>query len=417
MTAIAVCSVPAVTDRPLIDDRLPSPPRMSADGVAVSAGLSRDEFERLVEAGLLSPEDDGRFKQSAVARTRLVLSLMESGMPFDDLADAVAEQRLSFAYVDQLMPERVVLIRPSSEDAEALRWEPDLAPILGTSRPSESPVRADNLRVFRMMSRAVGLGIPPERVIRIVRSFAQVASRLVDMRREFVDETLLAPAIAETGSPLKALEVTAATRYEYRRLGRELIVELMDRQIDDAVFRNLVQLTEFALAESGVQTSRVDHGIAFIDIGEYSRLSESHGDDAAAVQASRLADLIQDIARDRGARLVKSLGDGALVHGDRARQALDVALDAVASAEGHGIWPLHAGVNAGQVVQRDGDLFGSAVNIASRMADEAKPGEVVVSRAVLEVVGEDPTLEVSPAGDAHLKNISTPVELFLVRRR
>lgn len=405
-----------MTDRPLIDHQRSTAARLSFDDLAVSADISREQLEKLVAVGLVSPEDDGRFNQSAVARTRLVLSLMVSGVPFDDLAQAVADERLSFSYVDQLMPEPVVLVKPSSEDEEALRWEPVLAPILGTSRTPERPVRADDLRLFRMTSRAVGLGIPPDRVVRIVRSFAQVASRLVDMQREFVDEVLLAPAIAETGSPLKALEMTAATRYEYRRLGRELIVELMDRQIDDAVFRNLVQLTEFALAESGVMSSGADDGIAFIDISEYSRLSESLGDDAAAVQASRLADLIQDVARERGARLVKSLGDGALVHGDRACQALDVALDAVASAEDHGIWPLHAGVNAGQVVQRDGDLFGSAVNIASRIAERAKPGDVVVSRAVLEVIGDDPSLQVTPGGEVHLKNISAPVELFEIRR-
>lgn len=236
------------------------------------------------------------------------------------------------------------------------------------------------------------------------------------MQREFVDEVLLEPAIEETGSPIEALERTAETRYEYRQLDRALLFELMDRQVDDAVFRNLVQLTEFALAEGGVDLSHAQEGVAFIDIGEYSRLSETHGDDVAAIQASRLADLVQDVARQRQGRLVKSLGDGALVHAEVPDHALQLTLDVVGMAGERGIWPLHAGVNVGRVVQRDGDLFGAAVNVASRIAEEAKPGEVVVSRSVVDAVGPIEGIEFEAAGEAQLKNISVPVELFRVRR-
>lgn len=267
-----------------------------------------------------------------------------------------------------------------------------------------------------MMFRAVEIGIPPERVVRIARSFAQVASRLVDMQREFVDEVLLEPAIEKTGSPIEALERTAETRYEYRRLGRALLFELMDRQVDDAVFRNLVQLTEFALAEGRVDLSHVREGVSFIDIGEYSHLSETHGDDVAATQASRLADLVQDVARQWQGRLVESLGDGALVHAEAPGHVLHLTLDVVGMAGERGIWPLHAGVNVGRVVQRDGDLFGTAVNVASRIAEEAKPSEVVVSKSVVDAVEPIEGIVFEPAGEAELKNISVPVELFRARR-
>ncbi len=390
--------------------------RLEPGQVAESAGVSIDDLTRFIEAGVVVPDEEGRFRRGDVARVRLASSLISSGISLEELSEAVGESRLSFEYVDRLMPEPVVLVRPSEDDADALRWGPDFEPILGTSRTPQGMVRSDDLRVLHMMSRAVEVGIPPERVIRIARSFAQVASRLVDMQREVVDEVLLAPAIEETGSPIAALEKTAETRYEYRQLGRALLFELMDRQVDDAVFRNLVHLTELALAEGGVDSSHGQEGVAFIDIGEYSRLSETHGDDIAAIQASRLANLVQDVARQWQGRLVKSLGDGALVHAQSPDHVLQLTLDVVGMAPEHDIWPLHAGVNVGRVVQRDGDLFGTAVNVASRIAEEAKPGEVVVARSVVDALEPIEGIEFEAAGATELKNISVPVDLFRARR-
>lgn len=409
-------SVSRVIERLSENGEAPTSTRLTAHEVALSAGLSIDHLNELVDAGFLMPDAEDTYRPSDIARARLVLSLEKAGISLQELADAVGDGRLSLSYVDQLMPEPVALVPVTDVDAEVLQWEPQLRPILGTTRSGDGLVRSDDLRVLGVMAHAIEIGIPPNRVVRIARSFAQIASRLVDLQREFVDEVLLGPAIEETGSPIEALEKTSATRYEYRQLGRALLFELMDRQVDDAVFRNLVQLTELALGESGLSVDHASDGVAFIDISEYSRLSELYGDDLAAVQASLLADLIQDLTREHRARLVKSLGDGALVHAESASGALEVALDAVAQAEGRHLWPLHAGVNVGRVVQRDGDLFGAAVNTAARIAGEARPGEVMVSRAVADAVGWDSGLEFEEAGDALLKNISTPVELFRARR-
>lgn len=388
---------------------------LHAEQVADAAGMSKEDLARLVEAGVAVPDANGNYRPSDIARARLVASLIRSGVPLVELGKAVREFRLSFGFVDQLMPDPVRLMAPPSR-AAALEWEADIAPILGTHRFPGGPVRADDMRILELVSRAIEIGTPPERVFRISRSFAQVASRLVEMQREFVDEVLLAPAIAQTGSPILALEKTAATRYEYRHLGRQLLIELMDRQVDDAIFRNLVELTELALAQGGVAVDPTPDGIAFIDISEYAALSERFGDDVASVQASMLADLIQDLARDHGGRMVKALGDGALVHAATAARALAIALDAVSSAESRGIWSLHAGVNTGQVVQRDGDLFGSAVNIASRIADQAAARQVVVAAAVADAVAGDDAFELTSLGEVRLRHIANPIELFRVTR-
>ena len=95
---------------------------------------------------------------------------------------------------------------------------------------------------------------------------------------------------------------------------------------------------------------------------------------------------------------------------------LQLALDAVSSAEKHGLWPLHAGVNSGPMVKRDGDFFGAAVNVASRVADAARPGEVVVTEAVARGA-DDADVRFVSLGEFSLKNVQAPVPLYRAERR
>ena len=77
--------------------------------------------------------------------------------------------------------------------------------------------------------------------------------------------------------------------------------------------------------------------------------------------------------------------------------------------------PAHAGINAGPVVERDLDLFGGTVNLASRIAAVAERGEVLASRAVVEAV-EDQAFRFERVDEHSLKGIAEPVTLFRVTR-
>ena len=98
------------------------------------------------------------------------------------------------------------------------------------------------------------------------------------------------------------------------------------------------------------------------------------------------------------------------------RSGLLLALDAVSSADAVGLWPLHAGVNSGPMVRRDGDFFGTSVNVASRVSDIAGPGEVVVTENVVSAV-HDNDVRFVPIGEFNLKNVGTPVSLFRAERQ
>lgn len=191
---------------------------------------------------------------------------------------------------------------------------------------------------------------------------------------------------------------------------------LMDRFVDEAIHRNLVDLTEQALSAAGVHPAEHEQTIVFLDVSNYTHLSEENGDAASASQATLLADVVAELAREYGGRLVKSLGDGAMVHLPHPRSGLLLALEAVSSAESAGLWPLHAGVNSGPMVRRDGDFFGASVNVASRVSDIAGPGEVVVTDNVVAAAG-DTAVRFFALGEFNLKNVGAPISLFRAERQ
>jgi adenylate cyclase len=124
-----------------------------------------------------------------------------------------------------------------------------------------------------------------------------------------------------------------------------------------------------------------------VDITGYTALSAK--DEQAALLASAL---VQKEARRLGGlhegRMVKSTGDGAILCFEDARQALDCVAElhravrtGAAALDLPGV-SLHSGLNWGEVVEmHDGDIYGMTVNLASRIADWAKAGEIGASEA------------------------------------
>jgi class 3 adenylate cyclase len=390
---------------------------LNVEAVAAAAGLPTDTVARYVDAGALAPDGAGHLTPADIARARLVSSLVEAGLPIEGLATAIADGTLSLEYVDHLMPDPVRMV-PLPDDDDILRFGRMLEPILGRSRRPGEPVRADDLAILRVAADAAALGAPEERIVQIIRAIARTAAHLVALQRDWVDEILLAPAIAETGSILEALEVTARDRATYRDLGRRSTFLLLDRFVDDAVLGNLVRLMEHALVEGvGSTDTGPPAAVVFIDVSEYSRRSEASGDRAAAEQALLLLDLVEDLTGRHGGRLVKSLGDGAMVYVPRIEGAVLLALDAVAEAPSRDLWPLHVGVNAGPMVRLDADFYGSAVNVAARVAGKAGADEVLVTRTVVDLVGDRLPVEFDLVGRARLKNVSEPVTLYRARSR
>jgi adenylate cyclase len=112
---------------------------------------------------------------------------------------------------------------------------------------------------------------------------------------------------------------------------------------------------------------------------------------------------------------VKWLGDGVMFWfrdpGPGVISALDMA-DGVVQA---GLPPAHVGLHAGPVVRQGGDYYGQTVNIASRIAEYARPGEVLVSESVVEAC-EHEKVAFTDLGQVELKGVGGPINLHSARK-
>jgi adenylate cyclase len=400
----------------------PTPtPMLSRDELETAAGAGPDVIDQLLEAGLIHHGGDGGFAPATVARVRLVLGLETSGLSRGTIVQAVNSGAFPLEFIDQLMPDPVQLKAESYEESfERLDIDEEAADalrtVLGSARAHESQqIRTDDAAFFELWAQVKAFGADDRQLLRVVRTYADAVRRIIGAERDFVDEVLIGPAADAGMTEREILETTSAVRQAYRTAGVRLVAILHDRFVDDALFQNLVLHGERAIAAAGLAQPRSEspEAVVFVDVTGYTALAEEFGDEAAVEAAAILAELVQLGAVLHGGRLVKLLGDGAMLHFDDVRSAVLCVLALLERAATSPIPPLHVGVAAGRTVRRDGDYFGSIVNLASRAADRAGPSQILATDIVRDA-WEGGEVIFEPIGAVTLKNVPRPVELFEV---
>jgi class 3 adenylate cyclase len=149
----------------------------------------------------------------------------------------------------------------------------------------------------------------------------------------------------------------------------------------------------------------------FVDLEGFSALTEAHGDEAAADLVERFAALVEAALQQRG-RLVKTIGDAAFVTLVGPEEAVGFIQRVCTAARGEaGLPVLRAGLHHGEAIERGGDVFGSAVNVAARVTAYARGGQVVATDRVAQAA-RALGVEVTDLGPVLLRNIPEPVRLF-----
>jgi class 3 adenylate cyclase len=147
-------------------------------------------------------------------------------------------------------------------------------------------------------------------------------------------------------------------------------------------------LVDPAQLASMTSTRRVRHSFAFIDLCGFCDFADGRGDDAAAEELATLRRSVREVAPLFNVRIEKWLGDGAMLVGadSESLAASVVAVGALHRRQG-GL-PVRAGIAEGEVLLLEGDDYvGRPVNLAARLCDLARPGEVVASRQGLRLPG------------------------------
>jgi adenylate cyclase len=151
----------------------------------------------------------------------------------------------------------------------------------------------------------------------------------------------------------------------------------------------------------------------FVDLAGFTALTEAHGDDVAANLAQRFCALVE-ATLERDGRLVKSIGDAVLVVAPTPTEAVSFVARLLDRAAAEPDFPvLRAGLHHGEAVERNGDVFGTAVNVAARVTSRAAGGQVLATGAVA-TAARAQNVEVTDLGEFPLRNLRDPVRLFLI---
>jgi len=156
--------------------------------------------------------------------------------------------------------------------------------------------------------------------------------------------------------------------------------------------------------------------ILFADIAGSTALTERLGDAAFREKARELDEALRRAITSNGGTAIdgKLLGDGVLATFGAAREAIACA-SAIHNVGSHEGLPLHVGIHAGDVIRESNNVYGGAVNIASRVASEAAAGETLVSATVRDLARTSAGVSFEDRGERELKGVGEPVRVFAVR--
>ena len=161
-----------------------------------------------------------------------------------------------------------------------------------------------------------------------------------------------------------------------------------------------------------------EHTFLFVDLVGYTALADAEGDDRAAEVALALCRGVRDILPAFEAEEVKSLGDGIMLRCSDPAAAVRLGLRIVATLEADPAIPaVRVGIHSGPAVGRDGDWYGRAVNVASRLCSVAPGGEVLVSETTREAAGRLRKVSFGERRLHWLRNVTEPIPTFSARER
>jgi class 3 adenylate cyclase len=164
---------------------------------------------------------------------------------------------------------------------------------------------------------------------------------------------------------------------------------------------------------------RVDeHTFLFTDLVGFTALTAERGDEHGAETALAFYARVRALLADHGGDEIKTIGDAMMLRCSDPARAVRLALRIVRAMDAEpALPPVRVGVHTGPAVGRDGDWYGTTVNVAARLCSAAGGGEVLVSEATRDAAARLPKVSLGERRLHWLKNVSRPVAAHVARER
>jgi class 3 adenylate cyclase len=354
-------------------------------------------------AGLYDPA-----APDAAERLALLEYLAERGMTITDMLDADARRALHAAASDaRIRPGRRMT---AQEVADEVGIPVDLLEKITVSAGvvvAEDDYRESDVETFKLFAGGQEI-FGADQLLQFTRVVGSAMAR--------VAEAALLLFLVNVEDPLQREGADATALAVATEMGVDALHVVP--QVMDGLFRLHV---EAAIARQR-QAGRASHqgpdafelAVGFVDLVGFTPLTQD-------LSTGELANFVEDfevraneVVATHGGRVVKHIGDEVMFVVVDAAAGCEIALRLVEAFGGEaGVEP-HAGLGFGTVVARGGDYYGSVVNLATRIAAQAVPGEVLVTTEAYAAAHDAPGLTFAPAGRRMLKGFAAPVPLYSV---
>jgi adenylate cyclase len=346
------------------------------------------------------------------ARLELLEQLAADGVSLEDLRHAVEEDRLALLPVERVLEgegQRFTASEVSDqtgvpEDFLRRNW---LA--LGLPDPGTESVFTDaDVEAAKRIAALRDAGLPEEGILEVSRVMGLALAQVAAASRALVAQSILADSRTEA-------DVGRSLAEQARVLGPmmgPLLEYVLNLHLREQVRSDVIGRAEIS---AGRLPGAQEVTACFADMVGFTKLGEELPPEDLGALTGRLGELASEVA-ESPVRLVKMIGDAAMLVSPDPDALLSAALELVERSENEGesFPPLRAGLACGPALARAGDWYGRPVNLASRITAIAYPASVLVSEEVRETVSNG--FDWSFAGERRLKGIDGKVRLFRARR-
>ena len=391
--------------------------------VAQRAGVDPDYVDRLVELGILTPGAGDAFAPGDVLRARWLQSLDRAGVPLEGLASAVRDGVLSFSFLDVAAYDRFAGLSAttfqqlSAQTGIPLELLMVVREAVGFAEPHpEDTLHHNELSIVPLLQLQLSKRFRPVVIERWLRVYGDSLRRIAEAEAAWWNSEVEVALVESGMTEGEMLQAQADLGSQMTPLMEQVLLAIYHGQQEHTWSQVFVEHVEGALEAVGLYR-RLDRppAVCFLDLTGYTRLTEERGDEAAADLAARLAGLVRRSALEHGGTPVKWLGDGVMFYFRAPADAVLAAVEMVEVVGRQGLPPAHVGIHAGPVVFQDGDYFGRTVNLAARIAEYARPGEVLVSQEVVDAADRGP-VAFTEIGPVELKGVPGPLRLHIAHR-
>ena len=343
---------------------------------------------------------------------KTVAALLELGVRPDAMRRALERGRLEDAIFDAALdPERAArTVTPAQIEARGGVPAEEVALLMQTAGlpapgPDDPSFTEEEAQMFIEVARLrevwpPDLGLQVSRVAG--RALARIAQTQVQLFRLHVEPRLR----AESGDRVTALPNVHWAFERLLPLATPYLAALHRRLFERELAVVAVREAE-ARAGGEVLPGASEVAILFCDLKDFTAYADREGDEAAIEVIESLATIVTEECHD--GRVVKGLGDGYMLAFAEVGAAVDTGWRVVErrrDAEGPGV---HASLEYGVAVARDGDYFGTTVNVAARILAAAGRDELVATAAVAQATGT--AFDWEDGGARRVRGVSEPVGL------